>query len=266
MIEIHQVNAFTHKDYPTLGNPAGVVISDHLLSVGTMSEIAIHAGLPITAFVVRDREEPTDITLRYYDLTGRECHICGHATVATTQILIEQFPDLIGKELTFHLNPALFEMKENNIRTTAAHDGNISITLPGSDLVSCDNDPILRQRIAKELGTSQELMVSAQSDDPVWDLKVRVFLPITGVNEDIACGSGNCSIIPFWYNRGLNSHVPSYRSVFPYPPHPEKLGGIQFVRYDPEQNNVTIAAEATVIGSQRYPLCRQDRKSHQAKA
>jgi predicted PhzF superfamily epimerase YddE/YHI9 len=123
------------------------------------------------------------------------------------------------------------------------------------------NFEAMRSMAEKGKYKHEGLMVSAQSDDPVWDLKVRVFLPITGVNEDIACGSGNCSIIPFWYNRGLNSHDPSYRSVFPYPPHPEKLGGIQFVRYDPEQNNVTIAAEATVIGSQTYPYAVKTEKA-----
>ena len=78
---------FTDNHLPTLGNPAGVVLSDQVLPVGDMKTIAIAANQPMTAFISPHKQKAHAYNIHYYDLGGRECHICGHATLATTAYL-----------------------------------------------------------------------------------------------------------------------------------------------------------------------------------
>lgn len=286
-------NAFTSNKIATLGNPAGTVILAELLSKDEMSKIAEKAGLPITAFLVPKNAEKTEYTLRYYDLGGRECHICGHATVAASAQLAEMFPELDGQKLTFHLNPDQFEGELVTLATRVSGP-EISIDLPASKLRH-ENDPKLTDTICKGLGirpkdidsiafsvnvrdyvvglkdlqtllgmkpdfeflkrmaevgdyTHEGMMVSAPaSGESGFDLHVRVFLPITGVNEDVACGSGNCSIIPYWHQKGLKNGERIFKSVFPFPGGREGyVGGVQDVSYDVEQGRITIVSQATL--------------------
>lgn len=75
-----------------------------------------------------------------------------------------------------------------------------------------------------------------------FDILDRVFLPITGVNEDIACGSGNCSIVPYWYQKGLNAETAQYKALFPYPVAEAKgvVGGVQTINYKPEAGIISL--------------------------
>jgi PhzF family phenazine biosynthesis protein len=290
-IKIYIANAFTSKDHKTLGNPAAVVINDTLYDTDLMKNIAVYAKQPMTSFLVPEADQNNAYTLRYYDLLGQETHICGHATVAATQVLIDNGQAKAGDEITFHLNPDLFEGQETSVTTSIDDNNNISITMPASQLEERNDDPVLLETVAKALRIDSDhidsisfstnirdfvvgikdpyvletmepdfefmkqmaaegeyshegLMVSALSDDEQWDLKVRVFLPITGVNEDIACGSGNCSIIPYWYAKGMKQNDPTFQSVFTYPNDPENLGGIQEVSLDPKAQKVTIKSQA----------------------
>jgi PhzF family phenazine biosynthesis protein len=291
-ILIHTANAFTSKEHPTLGNPAGVVISDTLYDEKTMQQIAVYAGEPMTSFLVPNADQRNSYTLRYYDLLGQETHICGHATVAATQVLIDNGLAQAGDTIEFALNPALFDGEATSVTTSVDDNNHIAITMPASKLEERNDDPVLLETVAKALQidpeyidsisfstnirdfvvgikdpyvletmepdfkfmkqmaaegayTHEGLMVSALSDEKEWDLKVRVFLPITGVNEDIACGSGNCSIIPYWYAKGIKQNDPQFKAVFPYPKDPDNLGGIQDVSLDPQKQKVTIKSQAT---------------------
>lgn len=300
-IKVFQANAFTSSEHLTLGNPAAVVFTEEMMTNERMSEIAKLTRLPMTAFVMSKSETDNEFILRYFDPEGQECHICGHATVVTTQILVEQNPNLKASTLRFYLNPLLFDGKEEFLETQVDGQGKISISLPSSDLEARNSDQVLKLTVAKSLNIEPEfianiyfstnirdyvveisdplvleacqpdfnfmkdmanngayqhegLMVTSKSNDDAWDIKVRVFLPKTGVNEDIACGSGNCSIIPYWYDKGFNPNHGEYKSVFPYPNDPENLGGIQLVRYSPENKRVTIICEAETKGSSDLQL------------
>lgn len=289
--QIGIVKAFTKSGAQTLGNPAGILITVAPLPEQEMSRIAIEANQPMTSFLVPKNADMTDFDLRYYDLGGRECHICGHATVAATQFLlnIKTYPD--NTHFTFHLNPSLFNGEEKTLKTRN-RDDKIEIDLFPS-LLREETDPALYQKISdvlridsadinsisfstnvrdyvvglkspntllsmkpdfdamKAMAESKHyahegLMVSAPAPkESGHDLYVRVFLPITGVNEDIACGSGNCSIVPYWFNKGLNADSRTYKAIFPFPEGPDGyIGGVQTVIYSPEDARITIISEA----------------------
>jgi PhzF family phenazine biosynthesis protein len=288
---VHVVNAFTDDRVKTLGNPAGVMFAAALPAEEDMAEIARQAGQPMTAFLEPLDAANTQYKLRYYDLTGRECHICGHATVAASAQIVAEHPELDGKELIFFLNPGQFggEQRELRTRVTGSH---VSIELFASTLAH-ENDPRLIAAIGKGLGIRaadidsvafstnvrdyvvglkdhavltamkpdfdflrrmaesgpyqhEGMMVSAPAEPASgYDLAVRVFLPITGVNEDIACGSCNCSIIPYWSQKGFKGGAARFTTYFPYPGGPPGyIGGVQDVTYDAQKGIITIDSQA----------------------
>lgn len=290
--EVSVVHVFTHDKTPTLGNPAAVVVSPHMLSAPEMSALGMAAQQPITAFVSPIAASATEYDIRYYDLGGRECHICGHGTLAATAHLAQVIPDLDGQDILFHLNPELFNGQKKSL-STHVRGKELSLDLFPS-LLRYENDPVLHTKIADVLGIQpsdidivafsvnirdyvvalkdhrvllsmkpnfkamksmaesgpyahEGLMVSCLApEEDEHDLYVRVFLPITGVNEDIACGSGNCSIIPLWHDmKDLNRDKKRYKSVFPFPEGQEGyVGGIQLIEYAPEAHRITITAQA----------------------
>jgi len=295
---VHVASAFKDDRVPTLGNPAGLVIFDHLPSPATMADIAARAKLPITTFVAPVPGRRTDFTTRWYDSKGRECHICGHATVTAAASLLHEFPDLEGETFRFHANPDCFSGREVFL-TTYSEQGRIGIDLPAGTLGE-RTDPDLWHTIARALNIAtadiesvafatdmrdyvvavrdtdallriepdidmltdmaesgpymhEGMMVSAPGDDDEFDLQVRVFLPVIAINEDIACGSGNCSIVPFWHNKGLKPRNDgTYRAVFPYPDGAQGVyGGVQHVGYDAEQGRVIIYSLAELQRAKR---------------
>lgn len=85
--DIAIVRVFTDDSILTLGNPAGVFIACSLPSEEKMQFIANKAAQPMTAFIALRGTQENTFDIRYYDLGGRVCHICGHATLAATACL-----------------------------------------------------------------------------------------------------------------------------------------------------------------------------------
>ena len=290
------INAFTDDEIPTLGNPAGVVVSNVMPSPEKMAEIGLRAKQPITSFVSRRDEEDYNFDVRYYDLGGRECHICGHATVAATAQLLRQNAGLDGSSIRFHLNPLYFD-GEDKVLTTHIRGKKISIDLFPSILRAETSEAFLRKMV-EALGIRsddidsaafsinvRDFVVGLKTPDVLlqmkpdfialkkmaekgefqhegfmvsspaprnsgYDFLVRAFLPITGVNEDIACGSGNCSVVPYWHGKGMNVETRKYKAVFPYPSGPKGyVGGIQRIDFSPEQKRITITSQVKYIDS-----------------
>ena len=108
--------------------------------------------------------------------------------------------------------------------------------------------PKLKQMAIEGAYPHEGLMGTAPSNIPGFDVINRVFLPGIDVNEDIACGSGNCSIIPFWVLRSQGVFPPDKRDfkvVYPYPPGPEGyVGGVQQIHMDVESQTITLTGQA----------------------
>jgi PhzF family phenazine biosynthesis protein len=93
------------------------------------------------------------------------------------------------------------------------------------------------------------IMATAKSDFPGYDIMTRVFLPIIGVDEDVACGSANCSVVPYWtLKRAVFDPAKTlFRAMFPYPPrtHEGVVGGVQDLSIDHTKKEVTIRGQAS---------------------
>jgi hypothetical protein len=116
----------------------------------------------------------------------------------------------------------------------------------------------LKELAESERYSHEGLMLTAAVDDEdsSFDIHSRAFLPITGVNEDIACASANCSIIPYWEGKGLlpKNKDGRFRCLFPYPPGPEGYyGGVQIISFDSSRNLILVTAEAALTGEALVP-------------
>jgi PhzF family phenazine biosynthesis protein len=84
---VHRLAAFT--DEPAGGNPAGVVITDRLLTEPDMQRIATEVGFSETAFLSQPSEDRRTWRIRYFSPVA-EVPFCGHATIAAGVLLGQQ--------------------------------------------------------------------------------------------------------------------------------------------------------------------------------
>lgn len=85
-MNIHRVSGFSFENQG--GNPAGVVITDKMLSEDKMLAIAKEVNYSETAFLVQ--KESKDFRIRYFS-PEMEIGFCGHATIASGEILADKF-------------------------------------------------------------------------------------------------------------------------------------------------------------------------------
>ena len=93
------------------------------------------------------------------------------------------------------------------------------------------------------------IMATTQSQISGFDIMTRVFLPIIDVDEDVACGSANCSVVPYWAMKRAGSFdaaKTTFRGLFPYPPsmHENKVGGVQELILHPGSAEITVKGQA----------------------
>ena len=85
MTQVHQVDAFSAAGEG--GNPAGVVLDADDLSAEQMQAVAAEMGLSETAFVCSHPQ--AERAVRFFTPTA-EVGLCGHATIASWHLLMEQ--------------------------------------------------------------------------------------------------------------------------------------------------------------------------------
>ena len=93
----HQVDAFT--DQPFQGNPAAVLVLDEPADPAWMQSVALEMNLSETAFCHPSPRTGEEWDLRWFTPTA-EVDLCGHATLATAHVLIEEHG--VDGEIGFH--------------------------------------------------------------------------------------------------------------------------------------------------------------------
>jgi PhzF family phenazine biosynthesis protein len=94
------------------------------------------------------------------------------------------------------------------------------------------------------------IMLTAKPKSGPYDLMSRVFLPVIGVDEDIACGSSMCSIVPYWVLKQQNafpSDKRAFSNLFIYPPAKVNgnVGGVQHVQMDDKKGEIRLTGQAS---------------------
>jgi len=267
-IRFHQVDAFTSR--PFAGNPAAVVVLDAPLPDTSLQLIAREMNLSETAFV-----RPPDAEglrhLRWFT-PQTEVPLCGHATLATGQVLREsgaamplRFETLSG-ELTVHGEP------DGGLRMDFPADEPQNVS-PPSGLVEAlgseEPQEVLRGERGWVVRLSSEgavratspnfgrlktielgphvfvLSVTASSDQEGVDFASRVFAPWAGIDEDPVTGAAHTSLAPYWC-RVLGRTQLRARQV-------SERGGELTVRWEGERVQLIGHAVPVAEGTIRLP-------------
>ena len=214
-LPIYQIDAFTGRLFG--GNPAAVVLMDEWLPDTVLQAIAAENNLAETAFVIpRGEVSP----LRWYTPVV-EMDLCGHATLATADVLFRyRFPSL---------QKISFETKAGSLIVTREGD-RLALDFParpgkqvevGADVAGAlgarPKEAYLARDLLAVFGSEAEVralkpdfrkvaaleafgvIVSAPGDEV--DFVSRFFVPRAGIDEDPVTGSAHCTLVPFWAER-----------------------------------------------------------------
>ena len=253
---IYQVDAFA--ECPFSGNPAGVCLLREAANEEWMQNVAMEMNVAETAFAVRRADG--DFDLRWFTPTI-EVELCGHATLATSQILWETETLKAGETARYHTRSGPL--------AAAQHDGRIQLDFPANPphpvdpppgllealgvkaayvgqtrfdyLVEAGSEAVLRSitpdsRRLRQLGI-RGVIVTAPSDDPAFDFVSRFFAPGAGIDEDPVTGSAHCALAPYWAAKLGKKEMTGFQA--------SKRGGVVRVVHDGER--VKLAGRAVTV-------------------
>jgi PhzF family phenazine biosynthesis protein len=226
-MNLYWVDAFTSR--PFTGNPAAVVPLAAWPGDERLQRIAFENGLSETAFFVRTG--PSRFHLRWFT-PALEVDLCGHATLATAQVLFTELGEA-GPVLTF-------DTRSGPLTVARRTDGRLELDFPALPAAPCATPPAAvlatLDRAPREIlqvpGKDRFLAVYASEADVralrpdfaalarLGDTRViatapgdeadcasRFFAPGAGVPEDPVTGSAHCTIVPYWAARLGRTHL-----------------------------------------------------------
>lgn len=218
-LPIYQVDAFTDELFK--GNSAAVVPLEQWLGDAQMQSIAMENNLSETAFLVREPDGAYHI--RWFSpLT--EIDFCGHATLASAFVLIEQ--GLATSPLVFRAAAV------GEVSVVQLDDGRLEMNFPNREPERVDAPPaalldglgVAPQAVLKNgqawfavyededrvrqlvpdlasLKTLAPLDVVITAPGREQDFVSRYFWPANGGDEDPVTGSIHAGLAPYWAGR-----------------------------------------------------------------
>ncbi len=212
-LRIFQADAFASSLFK--GNPAAIVPLEEWLPDELMQQIAMENNLSETAFFVKEQD---DYHIRWFTPT-MEVALCGHATLATAHILMNElgfaedrvlFSSKSGQlavnksdnllELDFPVQaPEKSELPEGltdgfqftPVESLKAHEDYLLIFESEQQVAELSPDFGLLARIP-----ARGIICSAPGKEV--DFVSRFFAPAAGINEDPVTGSAHTKLIPYW--------------------------------------------------------------------
>ena len=211
------VDAFT--DRPFAGNPAGVVLLERAIPDAVMQNVAMEMNQAETAFLLREGD---GWRLRWFTPEVEE-NLCGHATLASSHVLLETGRLASGETARFQTKSGLL---------TAVREGATIVldfpATPAEPFAPLDKalqalaiSPVFsgktRFDLFYEVASESEVralrpdlalleevpyrgvIVTARADaGSPNDFVSRFFAPGCGVPEDPVTGSAHCALGPYW--------------------------------------------------------------------
>lgn len=256
-IPIFQVDAFTSE--PFKGNPAAVCLLKEKKPDSWMQQVALEMNLSETAFLL---PEGNGWRLRWFT-PAVEVDLCGHATLASAFVLIEQ--QLVSPGSIIHFYTRSGEL------TAQQKDGWINLDFPAffekpyshrdqlvevlnilsNEVVQSGENVIVEAASAQEVRDLSPdferlkqlpmhgLAVTARSDQPPFDFVSRYFAPWVGINEDPVTGSAHACLGPYWQQRLGKSKFRAFQA--------SSRGGVVGVEVVSER--VRISGQAVLVFS-----------------
>lgn len=223
------VDAFT--EVPFQGNPAAVAILEAFPGDARLLAIAAENNLSETAFLVARPQSASQLAeydLRWFTPTV-EVDLCGHATLASAQVLFGRAPAALT-QLRFHTRSGpltvtrgeggalVMDFPSRPPAPRAPHPG-LSSALgvsPAETLVAGDYLVAVLPEAAQVAGLRPNfsalealapevkgaiVTAPAGADRPGFDFVSRFFAPAKGVPEDPVTGSAHTILGPYWAAR-----------------------------------------------------------------
>ena len=213
---IYQVDAFTDRAFA--GNPAAVCLLSAPRHEAWMAQVAREMNLSETAFLfARD----DGFALRWFTPTT-EVDLCGHATLASAQVLWESGVLPAGQPACFHTRSGLLTARQSDglieldfpaLAQTAAIAPAALLAALGVEpvyigrfgekyLLEVESEEIVR-RLKPDFQALRALpgrgvVVTSLAATPGHDFVSRYFAPWVGVDEDPVTGSAHCCLGPYW--------------------------------------------------------------------
>jgi PhzF family phenazine biosynthesis protein len=268
-----------------IGNPAAVVICEGSFpTYETMAAIAIQQKMPMTAFVYHVANEQFEICFytpkgEPFGLCGHATIVtawvlhlqhpniknfvfkrsatamhtndyvipCSIADSGEVQITMMAYPPVLmdGDCINTMVEPAGINCNDVAATYFCKHLNDFIIELKSVTALrnAQPNFGILAKQLA--VRKVRGMFLTARSNDVIADYEVRIFAPHFGIDEDISCGSANCSLLPLWHRLLSNGGEKAYRILCPYNNSNIEYGGWELGSYNPIQNSIQIGGFVT---------------------
>jgi len=225
------VDAFT--DRPFAGNPAAVVPLERWPEDAWLASVASEMNLSETAFFV---PAGAGYELRWFSPKA-EVDLCGHATLASAFVLAELGQLADGAEVGFSTRSGVLKarrhgrgieldfplLREETVQAPTGlleALGGVTTRYIGRSrfdyLVEVESERAVRET-APDFKALMDVkcrgvIVTARSEDPVFDFVSRFFAPAVGVDEDPVTGSAHCCLASYWGRKLGKSRMTAYQA------------------------------------------------------
>lgn len=245
-IKIYQVDAFTSESFK--GNPAAVCILEDDISDELMKNIAQEMNLSETAFVKHLKNSNIGkgnlFSLRWFT-PEVEVDLCGHATIATSKVLFDEF-NIKEQYIKYETKSGLLTSKKKDEKISLdfpidkALDFNLTQDILEAMGIRSYSKAIIGEKTRKlvievkdkeniiNLKPNFEILKSLKFKSDVkgigvtcrgnekYDFISRYFNPWAGINEDLVTGSVHTLLANYWSNKlnkmDMNAYQASNRS------------------------------------------------------
>jgi PhzF family phenazine biosynthesis protein len=215
-ISIYHIDAFTDRIYS--GNPAAVCVLPEWLSDDTLHKIAKENNLPVTAFLVIEK----DIYHIRWITPEYELDICGHGSLSAGYVIFN-FINSGLQRVDLHSPTEVLPVTRN--------ESLITLNFPAKNIEPCSL-PLLEQglgltpkaiyqhknerciavfdseeevkQIKPNMQTLKKLEhrgISVTAPGEKVDFVSRTFYPQKTISEDPATGASHCLLAPYWSKR-----------------------------------------------------------------
>lgn len=258
MTKLWAVNAFA--TFPFRGNPAGVCFVDNFDDVEWMQNIASDLDFSNTAFI--KKISPANYQIRWFT-PHSEAPICGHATIATTYVLLKEgletaqeisYQSACG-EIKCTKRGSWFELDFPKYKPEAVDIDLSKIVSIKPKYIGVGQNCIFAEFTEEQLLSLKPnldelakldyraLIATARSEK--YDFGSRYFAPKVGIPEDPVCASAHCRLIPYWAEKLGKDEMTAYQA--------SARGGLIKCKITP--NRVLISGEAVTFYSGNIKDC-----------
>jgi predicted PhzF superfamily epimerase YddE/YHI9 len=228
---VYVVDAFITK--PFTGNPAAVCILPGPAPVRWMQLIAREMNLAETAFLHGGRGR---YKMRWFTPTV-EVPLCGHATLASTHILVETGQLALGETVRFQTKSGVLEARHDGKEIVLNFPASPSLVVrhPPLELLEAVGAPAREVRRTKtdylvELESEEAVrrlqpdiralgrfglrgaIVTARSNGRPYHFVSRFFAPGAGIDEDPVTGAAHVALAPYWSEKLGRTEFNAYQA------------------------------------------------------